>query len=453
VVLLVVTKDLWSLRLNSEFSVVGTLLQYLRLRPSEQNFLGRNKQLSLDFTLRLDTVSLGQAYVDPRVLGSRFALSQSAAIVLSRANGQPEGSRGSLSFGLPLYSLASKHAFSVSGAFDVRTARIFRGASVWRLPYPDEFLPVATVPYVYRAREVVAGAVYTRSFGTAYKTNLSGGVGVYQRRYTPPGNLGLTEPQKAWLVDTRLPYSEEASYLSGHVRAFEARYAVLRDAATFALPEDYQLGHNLSFGVRAAEPTPLASARFVELGATARYRLLQGEDLFTVKAAGRLRRMLGHSTPWVNRRAAFELSNLSPPLGPGRVVARALLDVRGYDLGNPVVLLGGGNGLRGLAPDALNGQNQVLFNLEYRTKPLELYTLHLGGVLFWDAGAAYVGRPKLVHAVGIGLRALFPQFDVETLRIDFGYVIDGPRPGWPDRFSASFGQVTDFRPAFIDEPL
>jgi hypothetical protein len=38
------------------------------------------------------------------------------------------------------------------------------------------------------------------------------------------------------------------------------------------------------------------------------------------------------------------------------------------------------------------------------------------------------------------------------LRIDFGFVIGGPIPG-ADRINASWGQVTDLRPAFLDDPL
>ena len=34
VAVLVVTKDLWSIRLDSEYNLIGTLLQYLRIRPT-----------------------------------------------------------------------------------------------------------------------------------------------------------------------------------------------------------------------------------------------------------------------------------------------------------------------------------------------------------------------------------------------------------------------------------
>jgi outer membrane translocation and assembly module TamA len=99
-----------------------------------------------------------------------------------------------------------------------------------------------------------------------------------------------------------------------------------------------------------------------------------------------------------------------------------------------------------------------LLNLEYRTRPVEIATLHVGGVAFWDGGSAWgdarspLPQP-LAHTVGVGLRALFPQFDVEPIRIDFGFVLDGPSPHPSRRFSASFGQITRYRPAMFEFPF
>jgi hypothetical protein len=78
-------------------------------------------------------------------------------------------------------------------------------------------------------------------------------------------------------------------------------------------------------------------------------------------------------------------------------------------------------------------------------------------VLFWDAGAAFDSTsefPPLVHTVGVGLRMLFPQFDKEPVRIDFGYVIAGANNPVPlRRISASFGQVDETRPAIVTNPF
>ena len=53
------------------------------------------------------------------------------------------------------------------------------------------------------------------------------------------------------------------------------------------------------------------------------------------------------------------------------------------------------------------------------------------------------------------MRLLFPQFDIEPIRIDFGMVLEktGPSPAFTDRFSSSFGQVTDFKTTFLQPPV
>lgn len=454
---LVVTKDLWSIRLNTQYSVVGKLIQVLRVRPTEQNFLGRDKTLTLDFLLKLDTLSVGELFFDPRLFGTRLALLQSAAVVFNRATGVAEGSRGQLSLGLPLFSLASEWGFSVGGSWSVGRTRVYRGAEIWALPYPGAAAPVDTVPYVYDARTFRGEALYTRSLGRLYKTNLSAGLGGYGRRFTAPHLLGLTEDERGWLVANYLPLNEDAVYLTASAQLFKADYRVLHNLDTFALSEDLQLGHWISAQVRWANPAFGSPSRFVEGGVASRYRWLWRDDLLTVSVAAAVRYMpqvpvAAVTAPWVNRRFAAEVLNYSPEL-PGRLVARALVELRGQDLNHGIDLLGGDNGLRGLSPEALTGVNELLFNLEYRTPPIELWTLHLGGVLFWDAGTAYDSSPQLVHTVGIGLRALFPQFDIQTVRIDFGYALNGPVTPFLDRLSSTFGQITDVRPSLLTQPL
>ena len=79
--------------------------------------------------------------------------------------------------------------------------------------------------------------------------------------------------------------------------------------------------------------------------------------------------------------------------------------------------------------------------------------MHLGGVLFYDAGSAFDQSPSFVHTVGVGVRLLFPQFNTFPFRLDFGYVINDVRPELAGRFSFSGGQVTAFRPSFLDAPI
>jgi hypothetical protein len=459
--ILVVTKDLWSIRLNTQFNTVGSLLQVLHIMPTEQNFLGLNQQLSLDFLMKLDTISLGEAFTDSRLFGTRLGISESAAIILNRDTGKSEGSRGGISFGQPLYSLATERAFNISGSWDIERARIYRGADVWQLPF--DVSTGATVPYIYDAKDVEGLGSYTLSYGRRFKTNVTFGVGAYTRRFTPPLDLGLSDDQRAFLTANYLPRSEDAVYLLAQLQLYRAEYRVLHNIRTFALSEDFQLGPSLLFSTRYAVPALFSSTQYFEGGTSLGYTFYQWDDLFTATLAARARLLPDGSIPnqpssIVNRRVAMEVVNYSPVIGPGRFALRGLVDILGQDLNNSRFLLGGGNGLRGTAAESLTGTKRLLWNFEYRTKPLEFHTLFIGGVLFWDAGRVWGNgtTSPFVHTVGIGLRTLFPQFDVATLRIDFGIVLRGADVVGPtsflDRVSASFGQVFDYRPGFLDSP-
>ena len=456
--LLVISKDLWSIRLNQEFNFASGVVQRYRLRPTEVNFLGLDKQLGLDLLVKIDTLAVGQTYSDPRLFGTRLSLSENASIIINRHTHLPEGTFGTVNFGLPLYTLDQENGFNVGTAWQVQRARIFRGPSVWQLPYPDADAPTGTVPYIYDDRQVVGVAGYTRSFGTRYKTNVTVGMGGFSRRFAAPPDAELSDDERAWLSTRYLPKSEDALYLSASVRTFEARYKVMRNLRSFALSEDYQLGHQVLVQARWSDPAFFSPQRFVEMGASARYRWGFGDDLLTVTGAGAARYVpgatgTGFDGPWVNKRLAFELENASPPVGVGRFVVRGLVDLHFDDANTRILLLGSGNGLRGVAAEALSGTHMMLINVEYRTRAIELLTLHAGLVAFWDVGSAFTRGPVPVHTVGLGFRFLLPQLDIEPLRVDFGYVINAANPPFGGGISSSFGQVDDYRPSFLDTPL
>lgn len=453
VALLVVTKDLWSIRFNNEFSWVGGVLQYLRSRPREQNFLGLGKVVSLDFEYRRDTLAFGELYDDRRLFGSPLSLQQNAAVIFNRATNVAEGSRGLLSVGRPLYSLDQTWGFDVTGSWSVRRARLFRGGELLELPFPDEN-GSELVPFVYDVRAFSGGATGTYRTGKEWKRDLTFGLGAYSHRYQPPA--ALPSPEREWLT-AQLPRSEDSLYLYAAFRIFEPRFAVMHNVDTFSLSEDVQVGPSLVAQARYSTPLLGSPTHFLEAGVRARYTLVAADNLFSAIAS-----VAGRYTPGgdpvlgkelVDESFAAQLQEVTPYVGPGRIVARALWYRREDPLSVAFLQLGGDNGLRGIGAEALRGRNELLFNLEYRSKPLEFHTLHAGFVAFYDAGTAYDVSPNVLHSLGIGLRFLFPQFDVQTLRIDFGYTLNGPAVPLQDRFSASFGQVTDDRPAMLNNPL
>ncbi|MDY7232059.1 BamA/TamA family outer membrane protein [Hyalangium sp. s54d21] len=449
VALLVITKDIWSLRLSQDFELVGSFVRYLRLQGTEANFLGLNQRLALDFLLRPDTLSFGQTYINRRVGGSRWYLGETASLILGRESGKPEGSRGTLVLQRPLYSLSTPWGASTSVTWNTATTRVFRGTEVWQLPYPDG----EPVPFIYVTSEVSGGASYTRSYGEYYKVNVTGGVEAYHREYAAPAAAPLDDAQREWLKENHLPHSEDATYASLSLSAFEARYEVMRGVDTYALSEDYQIGHYVVASLRYAPPAFPSAAHYAEAGAAVRYRWLYADALTTVSAAGAIRRALGTGSQWTNRRWAAEIHQVSPKVLGGRFMARGVLDVNIDDLFDRIELLGGANGLRGARQDAYSGKRLLLVNVEYRTAPVVFQTLHMGGVLFYDAGSAFDRRPKMVHSVGVGIRFLFPQFNVYPFRLDFGYVLNDTLPPVGQRFTFSGGQITEYRPSILDTPL
>ncbi len=449
VVAVVVAKDRWSLRLNNDFTLIGPLLQFLRLQLTEINFRGLSQQLSADFVLRLDTVALGQTFIERRLFGSRWSFGETASVIFNRTSFAPEGTSGALALSLPLVSLDQPWGFTVRGDWNLRRRRVFRGASIWALPYQDEQGTTA-VPFVYDVTEVRGDALVTRSFGSKLKADVSYGGGAYVRRYVPPTD-GLTQAQRDWLVQQWLPRTETATHLTGLLRLFPADYRVLRDLESFELSEDYQLGPFAQASARWAFPTPWLPTHFLELAGAVRYRALAWDDLFTASVAASVRLRPGAAA--ANQRLVAELLNYSPRFFGGRLVTRAIVDLKVNDLDNRQVLLGGSTGLRGAFPEQLSGRHYLLANVEYRTRSFEVATFAVGFALFYDVGTAFTDAVlPPTHTVGAGLRLLLPQFNVEVIRIDFGVAIGGAAPGL-DRLNATFGQITSLRPDFLDDPM
>ncbi|HXS18489.1 MAG TPA: hypothetical protein VN764_14930, partial [Polyangiaceae bacterium] len=104
VVLLVVVKDVWSLRLNSSWGFGSSGLNYLLLNPTEENLAGLRATVGGYFLLERDRYALGATLAYPRLPGTRLSVSISGGVYLDRSTDQPEGSYGGLQFALPQFS-------------------------------------------------------------------------------------------------------------------------------------------------------------------------------------------------------------------------------------------------------------------------------------------------------------------------------------------------------------
>ncbi|HEY3357967.1 MAG TPA: BamA/TamA family outer membrane protein [Polyangia bacterium] len=500
VVLLVVTKDLWSIRLNTAFSQVGSVVQVLDFQPAEENFLGRAKSVSLHVRLQQldlgdsvrvrDKLALGQGYVDPRLVGTRLQLSEAVDFLVAgdvpcggqtnggrrwcptRHPGQLDGFAAAVDLTRPLFSLATEWAFDVNATANVRQVRRFvfnssgapvppgqeSGLSLDTVSLDPAAVPAALrqyVPRVYDMMEIASEASVTRSFGRAFKHDVTGGLGAYRYQYTPPAGFPFDEVTRQRYVALSLPRSEDAAYLLLGYRDRATRYVRLRNIESFALTEDYLLGHDASLTAQLAANPGQATQSFAGAVLKSQYRWYRADDLLTVWLNAQTRWQpglpdIGRAGPFANTTLDTGVRNVSPRFWVGRLHAQVRTILRDNHLDRATSTLGGDTGLRGYPSAAFEGGSLFQVNAEYRTNPVNFYTLHLGLVGFYDGGAVFGADPRnpeqtlafnYFQSVGAGLRAVFPQFDKYALRADLGVPLSAQRGSFGTWFSFSFGQV------------
>ena len=148
---------------------------------------------------------------------------------------------------------------------------------------------------------------------------------------------------------------------------------------------------------------------------------------------------------------------VTPSIGKvGRIVMDTTLIWRWRNYLNQHSVLGGADRLRGFPTNFFVGQDLVAYNLEFRSRPVEIATSELAGVAFFDVGdtfkgfgSAYQGFDRFVpyQSVGFGVRALIPWLDRIVFQADVGFPVERPvdpttgAPIPPWSFVISFGQA------------
>ena len=441
--LIVITKDVWSLRASWNLVATTGGLEQLELHPEERNLLGTHQTVSATFILEPSAYTLGVGYVVPRIATSRVALVTSANVMINRATGSPEGSFGSLVAGQPLYSGVTEWAWDASTAWeDVEDRRYVNAA----LSHYDDPVTKQRVPFEYRTREYIAEYALRRSFGWDTKHDFTLAAGITSRVYRTdfPG----ADPQT--VADFRAAYVPVSDTRVGPAFQYETytkRYVRVIDFDTLALQEDYRLGQDI---VLSAAPSfrALGSSRdVISLGASAQYTFALRDGLFRVA-------LLSLTEPETDRIADAFIQPaahlVSPTIaGLGRIVIDGTLRYRWRNYLNQTTYLGGGDRLRGYPTNFFVGDDFVAYNFELRSRPVEILTCQLALVGFFDAGDAFRGLSNLqpFQSVGVGLRALFPQIDRGVFRADLGFPIERPidpatrAPIAPLAFVVSFGQA------------
>lgn len=512
--ILVVTKDVWSLRLSWDPAFNDGRLTSLLLSPAELNLMGSTQAVSAIVDARPNNVWLGLNYYVPRVAGSRITSTLSARAQVNCKTGDLEGGTGTFSYGKPLFSTRTAWAWGVSTTYTNQIARVGLGAVNAICSSPgaagarvalDPNLPaaptqtrVAYLPFVYRNEALTSQIGFTRSFFVKDKINLSFGVEALRERNAslgPPtevytgsalfdqqqGNRTCWPPNQAsqrcavalpvsatldhdidparvqsLYEQQRLPASVFRVGPYVYLSAYKTNFVRLLNVNTLGLQEDVQLGHNVSLKIYPAL-RPLASRNilgtiasvdytlpmsggFVRVGASSTIEASGGEDDFA-KVGGR-------RSSSADAKIEIRTYLATPSLGLGRfVMGTTLLDNPQWRYVAPILEVGSADRLRGYSPGTFSGRTVFVNNLEFRTRPLELFSTLLGLVAFWDVGMADDGLGALMSApdqivlppgarrtfehevaeltlangVGAGLRVLLPQIDRQVFRIDLGF--------------------------------
>ncbi len=443
--LLVVTRDIWSLRMNSRYEVQERVLTELSLSLSENNLFGYRKQVALVFDMDLGVYTIGPQYVDKNIAGSHLTLTSKVDAVFNRYSSELEGSKSFTSFFYPLWSLEREWAGGIEVTHFDAVRRSFFGTGL--RGYQTE--QGVVLPWEYDQRDLDTDASVTRQLGTSVKHRFALGHRIdVTRPSLRDGFPGDAEAQAEFVREV-LPRSERASLLFARYSMFTPVYAVYRNIDSFDLAEDQRLGPELVAEGGAALEVIGSEEDFLFGSLSAAWALdLAGSGLVRAAAAASARRQ-GDALIDISRSASVVAA--SPPFLGMRLSARAAWARRTEETNNRYFTIGGDSGLRGYTIAAFAGVGEhpvrVVGNLELRTLAVPIWFSRAGAVLFYDVGDAadcYRGCPNdlvLHQDVGVGGRMLIPQLQPYVFRFDWAIPLTGPTAGFPGRFIAGVNQV------------
>ncbi len=448
--LLVVTRDIWSLRLNSDYEIQnGELINFL-LAPAESNFLGLRKQFAFVFELDQGSYSLGPYYVDTNIAGTHVRLDARSATVFSRGSSDVEGTRNNVVMTYPLWSLQRRWGGSLIFTHIDDIERDYLGVDLRPRDLASTPDVQEAVPYIYDRRNTRLDFNATRSLGDGIKHNLSFGYELFINRPTLNGD-GPTAEQCA---DTPLaecvelfrqevlPRSERSSSLYTQYSMFTPDFRTYRNIDTYDLPEERQLGPDLRLGLAVARKLYGSEQDFLRLSSQLGWTVPiwpSGFASATVLAASRLQ-----DGELIDHELRAQVGAISPTLLDFvRVAGFAQVATFLDDSENRYFTLGGDTGLRGYTIGAFAGERLVRGNLEVRTRPGRAWFTRFGVLGFWDLGHAAdrFSNLRIQHDVGIGFRAVLPQLQTAVFRLDWAVPLTGDTAGLPGRFILGFEQV------------
>lgn len=421
--LVVVVKDVWSLRLNSSFGFGADGLEYLLINPAEENLAGTHMSAGLLYELEPFRHVLGARFVQPRLGGSRYWVATQAAVILNRDTGQPEGSSGIFIHEKPQFSLRSRFAHGTRVAWLEEISRRNIGTELRTFDYVHQDGSVERVPWQYQTTRLAAEYYGTNSFGVLEKLDLHYGVEVDGRTFRARGQEAFSAEARTAFEQRALPVTDTRISPFFQIRSYQGRFHRMLDMEILGLQEDYRLGHDVLLRTFVAAERLGSSRDLIGTQVGLGYTWALGSGL--VRVAGETRNVLANEERNEGI-ASLALRVASPRLGPGRLHFDFDGAHRYFDYMNVAPFVLGGNGrLRGFRFNEFQGKDYVAGNVEFRTRSVDVLSAQVGLATFYDFGDAFDDTSEfdLKQSVGVGFRILFPQADRAVLRVDYGLPI------------------------------
>ena len=446
--LLVITKDIWSLRLSFDVAVTPGGVENLLIVPQETNLFGWHHTAQTRFVYQPETYTFGVAYKIPRFDTTWIGASTGASITLNRRSGEAEGGALSLAVGQGLYSTRTPWAWGADASYAVGISRRYVNAQVATFDSRTTPNILDNIPSEYKSRSYGASVGVTRSFGWGFKNNFNLTLNAASSEVTTFDLSRYNPAAVADFVNRTVPVGETRVYPALTWATFSNDYLRTLDVSTLSLQEDFRLGHDVSASVYPVRKAFGSTRDLVGFSARAGYGLALGDGFAAASVSTFAENQDGTLS---DASVSGGLTTVTPRLGFGRLVMNTSFVNRYRNYLRNRTITGGDDRLRGYPSNFFFGKDAVFYNIEFRTTSVEFLKSAFGAVAFYDAGDAAEGFDML-HAkqsVGFGVRALFPQLNRLVFRADLAFPLKRgpfpetgiPTPVDPVGFFFSFGQA------------
>jgi hypothetical protein len=431
---LVITKDVWSLRLNWNLAFGNGKIQQLTFQPQERNLFGLHHTANTFFDLLPLSYTLGAGYNIPRFGTSRIGAGVAANVIMNRPTGQPEGTSFSGSVGQPLYSAHTEWSWALSGSYTNAVTRRYVNGELGGFDSPST-KAVDNIPFEYRSQTASQGASATRSFGWTNKFDVTFGFGVSQDSFKTVDDLSKYDAAAVKDFLNLIPIGETRVGPSVTFNSYTTKFHAMHDLGSLALEEDYRLGHNMVVKLYRASKEIGSTRDIAGAYGGFQYTVPVGDGIARASVEGTAEQEMNKGEERISDAsiaAAFRFA--TPRFRFGRfVVDTSVLD-RERNYLNSQSFLGGSGRLRGYPTSYYFGKDVYVSNLEFRSRPISILTAQVGGVLFHDMGDAFkdFDTLRLKHSIGGGVRILFPELDRAVFRVDVAAPLTVPDPGKND---------------------